>query len=70
MNKAAPVITSAAVAIFFIISGFTSLHPEIKPDEKVIFYPAYSYINKGGGITCNIHGHIFKPEEDSMLRKA
>jgi len=70
MKKAAPAITSAAVAIFFIISLFTPLHPEIKPDERVIFYPAYSFVNDGGEITCNIHGHIFEPEEDSVFRKA
>ncbi|HPR38758.1 MAG TPA: App1 family protein [Spirochaetota bacterium] len=61
------------ISAFIFISSClysNSLHPEIKPDEDILFYPTYAYLNNEGIITCKVHGHIFEKEEDSIIRKA
>lgn len=69
MNYRPIIITGILSALFFFLTGFNNLHSVIKPDESVLFYPSYAYQSPDGSIKCNIHGHIFEAEEDSIFRK-
>jgi len=63
-------------AFIFILSLFFTLHNPhllysgIKPDEDILFYPSYAYLDNEGIMTCKVHGHIYEKEEDSIIRKA
>ncbi len=49
--------------------SFSSLGlSDIKSDEELLYYPTFGYITPSGVTILEIHGHVYEPEEDSILR--
>jgi phosphatidate phosphatase APP1 len=42
----------------------------VKSDEQVLFYPTFASPSEDGGWSARIHGWIYEPEEDDLLRIA
>jgi len=52
-----------------LVMGTSNIVSDIKPDERVIFFPTLGQPTDDGGWKLHIHGLVFEPEDNSVFRK-